>query len=116
MLTYLQVEKALLNLEYIVDFNLRYHTKLRAFIPVDGYKSDIVLEFREAYQSELGDCNEVLHIEWLMDDEESCLFLDRNSLDDVDETPNIFATEKLILREIFDRILKEIASEPQEKL
>jgi len=108
MLTYSQVEQALLNLNYIVDFDLRYHAKLNAFISVDGYKSDIVLEFREAYKSELGDCEQLLQVEWLMVDNESVLCLDLDSLDDVDIIPNIFLDEKLILRRVFDRIIEEI--------
>jgi hypothetical protein len=109
MFTYSQVEQALLHLDYVVDFNLRYHAKLNAFIPMDGYKSSIVLEFREGYQSELGDSDELLQVEWLMNDDESCLFLDRNSLDDTDEIPSKWIDEKLILRGIFDRILMEIS-------
>lgn len=115
MLTYSQVERALLNLEYVVDFNLRYHAKLNAFIHVEGYKSDVVLEFRESYKSELGDCDESLQVEWLMNDDESSLVLDRNSLDDTDEVPSIFITEKIILRKIFDRILIEIEKNSQEE-
>lgn len=115
MLTYLQVEQALLNLECVVDFNLRYHVKLNAFIPVDGYKSDIVLEFREGYKSELGDCDELLQVEWLMNDDESSLILDRNFLDDTDEVPSMFLPEKLILRDMFDRILMAIEHISQTK-
>jgi hypothetical protein len=108
MLTYSQIEQALLNLNYIVDFDLRHHAKLNAFISVNGYKSDIVLEFREGYKSELGDCNQLLQLEWLMADDASVLVLDLDSLDDVDDIPSIFLSEKLILREIFDRIIEEI--------
>lgn len=108
MLTYAQVEKALLNLGYVVDFNLRYHAKLTALIPVDGYNSDVAVEFREGYQSVLGNCDELLQVEWLMQDGESCLVLDHNSLEAPDEFPNAFPSEKLILRDIFDRVLQEI--------
>lgn len=104
MLTYSQVEQALINLEYAVDFDLRYQAKLTARIPVDGYKSDVVLEFREEHQSELGSCDELLQVEWQMDDE-NYLFLDCNSLESVDVNPSIFLAEKLILRKIFDRIM-----------
>ncbi len=107
MFTYSQIEQALINLEYVVDFDLRYHAKLTAYIPVDGYKSDVVLEFREEYKSELGSCDESLQVEWQMDDE-NYLFLDINSLDDVDTNSSIFLAEKLILRKIFDRILMEL--------
>jgi hypothetical protein len=109
MLTYLLLEKILIKLGYAVDFNLRYHAKLAAFIPVDGYESNIELEFREGYTSELGDREELFQLEWLMADGESCLVLDRDSLDDIDEVPHIFPTEKLILRKVFDQILQEIA-------
>jgi hypothetical protein len=108
MATFALVEQALINLGYPVDFDLRYHAKLTAFIPVDGYKSDMVLEFREGHQSELGDRDQLLQVEWLMDDDESCLFLDSNSLGDPDENPSVFLAEKIILRSIFDRILREI--------
>ena len=111
MLTYSQVEQALINLEYAVDFDLRHHAKLTAYIPVDGYKSDVVFEFREEYESELGSCAESLQVEWQMDDQ-NYLFLDRNSLDDlldnVDTNPTTFLTEKLILRKIFDRIITSL--------
>jgi hypothetical protein len=43
-----------------------------------------------------------------MADGESCLVLDSHSLNDVDEVPHVFSTEKLILRKVFDRILQEI--------
>ncbi|GBO51574.1 hypothetical protein APA_538 [Pseudanabaena sp. lw0831] len=109
MLTYTLLEKILIKLGYAVEFNLRYHAKLTAFIPVDGYDSDIELEFREGYSSELGDREALLQLEWLMADCESCLVLDSNSLDDVDEVPHVFSTEKLILRKVFDQILQEIA-------
>ena len=109
MLTYSLLEQILINLGYAVDFNLRYHAKLTAFIPVDGYESDIELEFREGYSSELGDREALLQLEWLMADGESCLVLDSNSLDDVDEVPHVFSTEKLILRKVFDQILQKIA-------
>ena len=108
MATFALVEQALINLGYPVDFDLRYHAKLTAFIPVEGYKSDVVLEFREGHQSELGDRDQSLQVEWLMDDNETCLFLDSNSLGEPDEMPNIVPTEKIILRSIFDRILMEI--------
>ncbi len=107
MLTYSQVEQALINLEYAVDFDLRYHAKLTAYIPVNGYKLDVVLEFREEHKSELGNCDELLQVEWQMDDE-NYLFLDRNSLDDVGVNPSIFLAEKLILREVFDRIITSL--------
>ncbi len=42
MATYLQVEKALINLGYDVDFNPRYRTKLIGYIPIDGYESEIL--------------------------------------------------------------------------
>ena len=108
MATYELVEQALIKLGYVVDFDLRYHAKLTGFIPVDGYQSDVVLEFREGYKSELGDVDELLQVEWLMDDQESSLFLDNNSLNESDTTPDLFAKEKIILRKIFDRILSEI--------
>ncbi len=108
MLTYSLLEQILIKLGYAVDFNLRYHAKLTAFISVDGYDSDIELEFREGYTSELGDRDALLQLEWLMNDGESCLVLDSNSLDEVDEVPHIFPIEKLILRQIFDQILQEI--------
>jgi len=111
MLTYSLLEQVLIRLGYAVDFNLRYHAKLTAFIPVDGYESDIELEFREGYTSELGDREALLQLEWLMADGESCLVLDDNSLDAIDEVPHIFATEKLILRKVFDEILAEIAKD-----
>lgn len=107
MLTYPQVEQALLKLEYAVDVNLPYHTKLTAVIPVDGY-APIMLEFREAYQSVLGDSDELLQMEWLMNDQESCLVLDHNSLDEPDEFPDVFPQEKKKLREIFDQVLQAI--------
>ncbi len=109
MLTYSLLEQILIKLGYAVDFNLRYHAKLTAFIPVDGYDSAIEIEFREGYTSELGDREELFQLEWLMADGESCLVLDRDSLDDIDEVPHIFPTEKLILRKVFDQILQEIA-------
>ncbi len=109
MLTYSLLEQILIKLGYAVDFNLCYHAKLIAFIPVDGYDSDIELEFREGYSGELGDLEELLQLEWLMADGESCLVLDRHSLDEVDQVPHIFSTEKLILRKVFDQILEEIA-------
>ncbi|PZO35447.1 MAG: hypothetical protein DCF19_23930 [Pseudanabaena frigida] len=108
MATYKLVEQALINLGYVVDFDLRYHAKLTGYKPVEGYKSDIVIEFRESYKSELGDRDESLEVEWLMDDEESSLFLDTNSLDDSDPNPSEFLAEKIILRENFDRVLMEI--------
>ncbi len=110
MATYELVEQALIKLGYVVDFDLRYHAKLTGFIPVDGYQSDVVLEFREGYKSELGDLDELLQVEWLMDDGDNCLLLDSNSLDDTDENPTVFLTEKIILRRIFELILKEITS------
>lgn len=110
MLTYSLLEQVLIKLGYAVDLNLRYHAKLIAFIPVDGYESDIEIEFREGYNSELGDREEILQLEWLMADGESCLVLDSNSLDDVDAFPRVFSTEKLILRKVFDQILQEIAT------
>jgi hypothetical protein len=108
MLTYSLLEQILIKLGYPVDFDLRYHAKLTAFIHVDGYTSDIELEFREGYNSELGDREALLQLEWLMADGESCLVLDSHSLNDVDEVPHVFSTEKLILRKVFDRILQEI--------
>ena len=110
MATYELVEQALIKLGYVVDFDLRYHAKLTGFIPVKGYKSEVVLEFREGYKSESGDLEELLQVEWLMDDGENCLLLDSNSLDDTDENPSVFLPEKIILREIFELILKEITS------
>ena len=110
MATYELVEQALIKLGYVVDFDLRYHAKLTGFIPVEGYKSDVVLEFREGYKSESGDLEELLQVEWLMDDGENCLLLDSNSLDDTDENSSVFLPEKIILREIFELILKEITS------
>ncbi len=110
MATYLQVEKALVNLGYEVDSNPRYRTKLTGYIPVDGYESDVVLEFREAIHSELGDRDELLQMEWLMDDGESYLLLDNNSLDEIDTEPNVFEAEKILLRKIFDRIHHEITN------
>ncbi len=108
MITFALVEQALINLGYVVDFNLRYHAKLTGYISVDGYASDIVLEFREGYKSELGDREVLFQVEWLMDDQESCLFLDNNSVNESDVMPDLFAKEKIILRKIFDRILHEI--------
>ena len=108
MATYELVEQALIKLGYVVDFDLRYHAKLTGFIPVEGYKSEVVLEFREGYKSESGDLEELLQVEWLMDDDENCLLLDSNSLDDTDENPSVFLPEKIILRKIFELILKEI--------
>ena len=108
MATYELVEQALIKLGYVVDFDLRYHAKLTGFIPVEGYKSEVVLEFREGYKSELGDLEELLQVEWLMDDGENCLLLDSNSLDDTDENSSVFLPEKIILRKIFELILKEI--------
>ncbi len=108
MLTYAQVEQALHNLQYVVDFDLRYHAKLTALIPVDGYQSEIALEFREECQSALGNCDELLHVEWLMDDGENCLTLDHQSLNIPDEVPHLFVTEKIILRRIFEDVLREI--------
>ncbi|MCA6501776.1 MAG: hypothetical protein IM585_14005 [Pseudanabaena sp. M135S2SP2A07QC] len=109
MLTYSLLEQILIKLGYAVDFNLRYHAKLTAFIPVDGYESDIELEFREGYSSELGDREALLQLEWLMADGESCLVLDSHSLNDADEAPHVFSTQKLILRKVFDQLLQEIA-------
>ena len=110
MATYELVEQALIKLGDVVDFDLRYHAKLTVFIPVEGYKSEVVLEFREGYKSESGDLEELLQVEWLMDDGENCLLLDSNSLDDTDENPSVFLPEKIILRGIFELILKEITS------
>ena len=110
MATYSQVQQALINLGYVTDSNLRYNTKLKAFIPVNGYDSEVFLEFREGCKSKLGNVDELLQVEWLMNDGESCLFLDSDSLNDLDTIPNLFLNEKIILREIFDRVLKEIAS------
>ena len=109
MTTYSVLEQILINLGYDVDFNLRYHAKLTAFIHVDGYESDIELEFREGCTSQLGDRPESLQLEWLMSDGESCLILDANSLDQIDEVPHIFAAEKMILRDKLDQILQKIA-------
>ncbi len=114
MLTYSQVEQALLKLGYAVDVNLPHHTKLMAIIPVDGYEP-IILEFRESYQSVLGDSEELLQMEWVMNDNESCLVLDLHSLDSLDELPDVFPSEKKILREIFDQVLKAIAKEGEQK-
>lgn len=110
MATYSQVEQALINLGYAVDFNLRYHAKLIGYISIEDYQSEIILEFREAICSELGDREELLQVEWLMDDGESCLLLDSSTLDEIDEEPDVFEKEKIILRKIFDRILKEISN------
>ncbi|MBD2189350.1 hypothetical protein [Pseudanabaena mucicola] len=110
MLTYSQVEQALRNLGYTVDFNLNQQTKLVVLMPVEGYQSPVVLEFREGWKSELGDVTQLLQVEWLMDDQESCLFLDFDSLDEVDDMPNIFTTEKVILRNIFDKVLAMLAN------
>ena len=96
MTTYSQVEQALTNLGYAIDFNLRYHAKLMGYIPVEGYESEIILEFREAICSELGDREELLEVEWLMDDGESCLVLDRKSLDSEDDEPDALAIETLV--------------------
>ncbi len=109
MLTYSLLEQVLINLGYIVDFNLRYHAKLNAFISVSGYDTDIVLEFREGYTSQLGDRHPLLQLEWLMSDGESCLVVDSDSLDNIDEAPHIFTEEKLILRQKFDQILQKVA-------
>jgi hypothetical protein len=79
-------------------------------ISVESYQSPVVLEFREGWKSEFGDVDQLLQIEWLMDDQESCLFLDLDSLDEVDDMPSIFATEKVILRNIFDKVLAMLAN------
>jgi hypothetical protein len=113
MLTYSQVEQALTNLGYTVDFDRNQQTKLVVLVSVEGYQSPVVIEFREAWKSELGDVPQLLQVEWLMDDQESCLFLDLDSLDEVDDMPNIFATEKVILRNIFDRLLSMITNVSQ---
>jgi hypothetical protein len=108
MLTYSLLEQILIDLGYVVDFNLRYHAKLTAFIPVSGYDHDISLEFREGYTSQLGDRHPLLQLEWLMGDRESCLVLDSDSLDNldnIDEDPHLFAAEKIILRQKLDQIL-----------
>jgi len=110
MATYSQVEQALINLGYDVDSSPRYRTKLVGYIPVEGYTSGVVLEFREAIHSELGDRDELLQMEWLMNDGESCLLLDSNSLNEVDTEPNIFEAEKIILRRIFDQIYNEMTN------
>jgi len=111
MFTYDQVEPALTKLGYFVDFNFRHHSKLTSLIPVDGYESPVVLEFREGWTSTLGDVEQLLQVEWLMEDSESSLVLDINSIDEIDETPDLFTKEKLILREIFDQVLAAIAKE-----
>ncbi|WP_263363379.1 hypothetical protein [Pseudanabaena sp. UWO310] len=111
MLTYSQVEQALIKLGYAPDFDHPSHTKLTALIPIDGYQSPVVLEFREGWKSELGDVAQLLQVEWLMDDRESVLILDINSLEAVDDTPAILAEEKIMLRETFDRILEAISSD-----
>jgi hypothetical protein len=108
MLTYSLLEQVLLTLGYVVDLNLRYHAKLTAFIHVDGYDADIVLEFREGYTSQLGDRHPLLQLEWLMPDGESCLVLDSDSLDNIDEDPHVFAAEKIILRQKLDQILEKV--------
>ncbi|MBD2175313.1 hypothetical protein H6F42_00085 [Pseudanabaena sp. FACHB-1998] len=109
MPTYAQVEQALINLEYDIDFSDRYPTKLTGYIAIEGYLSQIVLKFRESYHGELGDLEEMFQVEWLMNDGESCLYLDIASLDEPDEVPDIFVKEKVILRSVFDRVLQEIA-------
>jgi hypothetical protein len=110
MATYSQVEQALINLEYAIDFNPRYRAKLIGYISVKGYTSEVILEFREAVKNELGDREELLQVEWLMDDGESYLLLDISSLEEADEESDVFEKEKIILRDIFDRILKEISN------
>ena len=70
----------------------------------------MILEFREAVKNELGDREELLQVEWLMDDGESYLLLDISSLEEADEESDVFEKEKIILRDIFDRILKEISN------
>jgi hypothetical protein len=111
MITYSQVEQALIKLEYSTDFNFHQHSKLTALIPMDRYKSPAVLEFREAWQSELGDVKQLLQIEWLMDDGENFLFIDVNSVNLGDDEPSVFFDEKLLLRKIFDQILEELNSQ-----
>jgi|JFJP01.1.fsa_nt_gi hypothetical protein len=108
MAIYSQVEHALVSLGYPIDFDSRYPVKLIGYILVEGYTNEVILEFREAINSELGNCEELLQVEWLMDDGESYLFLDRSTLDERDESPDVFEKEKIILRDIFDRISKEI--------
>lgn len=110
MVTYSQVEQALVKLGYSTDFNFHQHSKLTALIPIDGYKSPAVLEFRESWQSELGNVEQILEIEWLMDDQENLLFIDIASLSLSDDKPSIFFNEKLLLRNIFDQILEELTS------
>jgi len=110
MLTYAQVEQALINLKYDLDFCDRFPAKLTGYIAVEGYQSPIVLNFRESYHGELGDLNELLQVEWLMNDDESCLYLDITSLDELDESPDIFIHEKVILRSVFDLFLQEISN------
>ncbi|NUN66411.1 hypothetical protein HCU40_17025 [Pseudanabaena biceps] len=110
MLTYSQLEAALEKIGYSTDLKLRHHTKLIATIPMQGYQSAAVLEFREGWSSELGNVEQLLQIEWLMEDGENSLFLDVNSLDEIDEDPSVFVNEKILLRQVFDQILEAIAS------
>lgn len=110
MLTYSQLEAALEKIGYSSDLNLRHHTKLIATIPMQGFKSAAVLEFREGWRSELGNVDQLLQIEWLMEDGENSLFLDIDSLDESDDDPSVFVNEKIMLRQVFDQILEAIAS------
>ncbi|MDX2255188.1 MAG: hypothetical protein NW214_06715 [Pseudanabaenaceae cyanobacterium bins.39] len=110
MITYAQIEQALTQLGYEFDLDHFDPPKLTAVISVDGYKSPVTLEFREGWESELGDVEPLFQVEWLMNDHESCLLLDINSLDLADELPDIFVEEKVILRNIFDQLLAAIAS------
>jgi len=110
MPTYAQVEQALLSLQYDIDFNDRYPAKLTGSMSIEGYQSPIVLNFRESYHGELGDLDELFEMEWLMNDGESCLYLDIASLNELDESPDIFTQEKVILRSVFDRLFQEITN------
>lgn len=110
MPTYAQVEQALLNLQYDIDFNDRCPAKLTGYLSIEGYQSQIVLNFRESYHGELGDLDELLQMEWLMNDGESCLYLDATSLNEIDASPEAFMQEKLILRSAFDCLLQAIAN------
>ncbi len=110
MPTYAQVEQALINLKYDIDFSDRFPSKLMGYLSVEGYQSPIVLHFRESYHGELGDLDELFQVEWMMNDDESCLYLDIPSLDELDESPDVFMHEKVILRSVFDLLLQEITN------
>ncbi|OIP76353.1 MAG: hypothetical protein AUK48_06000 [Oscillatoriales cyanobacterium CG2_30_44_21] len=110
MITYSQIEQALIKLGYTPDSNFQKNSKLTTSISVDGYKFPAVLEFREAWQSQLGNVEQLFQIEWLMDDGENFLLIDVDSLNLTDDEPSIFFDEKLLLRKIFDQILEELTS------